>query len=99
MKLAGLTHSAFLRIAKIAEASWDDRERITTSLAARLGDHIQSQEDRPELAVRSNLYQRGADLIFEMIELLWQVKEDVEAWTGFETMLEDDWTVRFVEAA
>ena len=111
MRLSGLTPDSLQRIVKKAEISWDNRERVMTSLSTRLEDHIQSSEGRPGLAVMENLHQRGSDLIFEgarildqsfesdeMINLLWQVKEDVESWAGLETLLEDEWTVRFTEA-
>ncbi len=110
MRLTGLTSGAVTRIAQESNISWDQKERVMTSLSTRLENHLQSGEGRPGLAVRENLYYVGSDLVFrgsevldesfesdEMVELLWQVKEDVAEWTGLETFIEDEWTVRFSE--
>jgi len=111
MELTGIAGIDFSRFTALAESDTDRRERITESLAWHFQDFIPG--GRAEYDVGANLFKstsggfvfEGQDILgqsFEdggMIDALWEVREEVQDRLGFETVLVDDWTVEFREAA
>lgn len=111
MELVGIAGIDFRRFTALAESDTDRRERITESLAWHLGDFIQGDSSEHDVGV--NLFRstsggfvfEGQDILGqsfesdEMVDALWEVRGEVEDRLGFETILVDDWTVEFREAA
>ena len=111
MELSGIRNIDFRRFTALAESDTDRRERITESLAWHLGEYISGEQGEYDVGVNLVRLTSG-DFVFEgqdildqsfesdeMIDVLWEVRGEVEDRLGFETVLLDDWTVEFREAA
>lgn len=112
MRLEGISTIQFHRLGQQWAIDFDRRQRIMDSMMWYMGDHFQAE--RPGRAVWNalrideegnftfdgrELLEESFDESDELVEGLWDVKEDIEKQIGYETRLLDDWTVEFREVA
>lgn len=108
MRLEGTQGIRFHRLGQQWAINFDRRQRIMDSMMWYLGEHIRAE--RPGRAIwnalrideEGNFTFHGEELLDEsfsesdeLIEGLWDVKEDIEKQIGYDTRLVDDWTVEF----
>jgi len=110
MRLEGIRTINFYRLAQQWAVDFDRRQRIMDSIMWHLGDYIQADRpgravwnnlmensQGPDVYVFDGreLLDENFDESDELIEGLWEVKEDLERQLGFDTRLLDDWAVEF----